>query len=133
MSNIYYRNLLGYRYPDDKYVQVKAGDSWYEKSNDNVTYDKIEWVHRKDDETPAMMLPIDMMVYLKFHVNSTGGSEDGEYCPQGNNATLYNCSDANTETKKYLSQLPTQPSKPSTTPKIIPITLMSYFQFTSRC
>ena len=49
-----------------------------------------------------MMLPIDMMVYLKFHVNSTGGTEDGEYCPQGNNATLYNCSDANTETKKYL-------------------------------
>jgi hypothetical protein len=41
ISNIYYRNLLGYRYPDDKYVQVKAGDSWYEKSTDNTTYDKI--------------------------------------------------------------------------------------------
>jgi hypothetical protein len=34
---------------------------------------------------PAMMMPIDMMVYLSFHVNSTGGTNDGEYCPLENN------------------------------------------------
>ena len=54
-----------------------------------------------------MMMPVDVMVYLSFHVNSTGGTEDGQYCPQGYNQTLYNCSDSNTPTKKYLPLAPT--------------------------
>ena len=54
-----------------------------------------------------MMMPIDMLVYLSFRANSTGGTEDGEYCPQGNNETLFNCSDSSTASKKYLPLAPT--------------------------
>lgn len=109
LTHAYYRNLLGFRYPNDTFLQVKASDAWYEKSKDNTTYDNIEWVHPPNADAPAMMMPTDMQIYLSFHVNSTGGTSDGEYCPQGNNETIYNCSDSSSPSKKYLPLSPNAP------------------------
>lgn len=46
-----------------------------------------------------MMMPADMMIYLNFTANSTGGTSQGEYCSQGSASTITDCSKANS---KYL-------------------------------
>ena len=45
------------------------------------------------------MMPADMMIYLNFTVNSAGATSQGEYCSQGNNASINDCSKLNS---KYL-------------------------------
>lgn len=64
----------------------------------------IEWQRTKGPSISAMMLPIDMQIYLSFNTNSTGGqnSAKGEYCSQGNNVSLVNCTTKNTASTQYL-------------------------------
>lgn len=86
VNSNFYIGLLSIGIPKGKYHQVKAVDSGFPTKTENSTSEKIEWTDaKKKSPAETMMMPIDMMIYLSFHVNSTGGTTEGEYCPQGNN------------------------------------------------
>jgi len=75
VNNNFYIYLLSSGFPKDTFKQVKAADSGFSSKTDNTTWEKIEWAHGKGPSPAKMMMPIDMMIYLSFHVNSTGGTD----------------------------------------------------------
>jgi hypothetical protein len=77
VNNNFYILLLGRGYPKDTFNQVRAVDAGFSTKTDDATSEKIEWAHTTGPSPAKMMMPVDMMVYLSFHVNSTGGTEAG--------------------------------------------------------
>lgn len=110
INNHFFISLLNYGYPLGMLSQVAAINSTFPNVfNPNINRtspppptDLIEWVHSSGKTIAQMMLPIDMQIYLKFTPNATGGQSSGDYCSQGNNQTIFDCTVKNNQTKKYL-------------------------------
>jgi hypothetical protein len=109
VNNRFFISLLSYGFPQGNLSQILAANSNFANGPINPTTTSpppatnlIEWVRSGGNSPAAMMLPIDMEIYLSFTTNATGGENKGIYCPQGNNGTLYNCSRLNSGATKYL-------------------------------
>jgi hypothetical protein len=109
VNNHFYVNLLNYGFPGNTFNQVLAStapagpasplDGSFASPPPPTT--NIQWVHQ-GNAPGKMMLPVDMQVYLSFTPNATGGETSGNYCPQGTNNTLFNCTGLNSPTQSYL-------------------------------
>ena len=113
VNNNFFINLLSYGHPGSNFGQIKAANAPPLPNGPgpslNGNYqsaapanDKIQWQRTAGNSGARMMLPIDMQIYLSFTPNATGGETAGKYCPQGNNATVYPCTNINTPSRRYL-------------------------------